>query len=63
MAILGIGRARLEVVPEDDVPVTRMLLPLSLSFDHRIIDGAEAANFLRWVIDALQEPLLLSLQG
>ena len=38
-------------------------LPLSLSYDHRIIDGADAARFLRWIVDALEQPFLLSVQG
>ncbi|MDP6491386.1 MAG: 2-oxo acid dehydrogenase subunit E2 [Kiritimatiellia bacterium] len=63
VAILGIGRAKLEPVVRDGQVETRMMLPLSLSFDHRIIDGSDGARFLGWVIDAIQEPLLLSLQG
>ncbi len=41
----------------------RTILPLSLSYDHRLIDGAEAARFTRWVAEAIEEPLLLSLEG
>ena len=40
-----------------------MVLPLSLSYDHRLIDGADGATFLKWVVDAIEEPLLLSLEG
>jgi pyruvate dehydrogenase E2 component (dihydrolipoamide acetyltransferase) len=39
----------------------RLILPLSLSYDHRLIDGANAARFLRWVAEALEQPLLLLL--
>ena len=39
----------------------RSILPLSLSYDHRVIDGADAARFLRWVCDSLQQPLTLLL--
>jgi hypothetical protein len=39
------------------------MLPLSLSYDHRLIDGADAARFLRWVCEALEQPFLLSLEG
>jgi pyruvate dehydrogenase E2 component (dihydrolipoamide acetyltransferase) len=39
------------------------MLPLSLSFDHRIIDGADGARFLRWIIEAIHNPVLLSLEG
>ena len=41
----------------------RLILPLSLSFDHRLVDGAEAARFLQWVVAAAQNPLMLSLEG
>ena len=33
------------------------MLPLSLSYDHRVIDGADAARFLRWVAEAFEQPL------
>jgi len=39
------------------------MLPLSLSYDHRLIDGADAARFLRWVAEALEQPFRLPLQG
>jgi pyruvate dehydrogenase E2 component (dihydrolipoamide acetyltransferase) len=39
------------------------MLPLSLSYDHRLIDGADAARFLRWVARALEQPFLLALEG
>jgi pyruvate dehydrogenase E2 component (dihydrolipoamide acetyltransferase) len=40
-----------------------LMLPLSLSYDHRVIDGADAVRFLRWVVAALEQPFLLSLHG
>ena len=40
-----------------------LILPLSLSYDHRLIDGADAARFVRWIAEAIEEPLLLSLEG
>jgi pyruvate dehydrogenase E2 component (dihydrolipoamide acetyltransferase) len=61
VAILGTGRASWESGIEDSTP--RFRLPLSLSYDHRIIDGADGARFLRWIVDAMEEPLLISLQG
>ncbi len=61
VAILGISRARTEPVYRDGTFVPRLMLPLSLSYDHRIIDGADAARFLRWICEALEEPFLLSL--
>ncbi len=39
----------------------RLMLPLSLSYDHRVIDGADAMRFLRWVVEAIEQPFLLSL--
>jgi pyruvate dehydrogenase E2 component (dihydrolipoamide acetyltransferase) len=39
------------------------MLPLSLSYDHRLVDGAEAARFVRWFAEALSSPLLLALEG
>ena len=41
----------------------RQKLPLSLSYDHRLIDGADAMRFLRWVVEAIEQPFLLSLIG
>jgi pyruvate dehydrogenase E2 component (dihydrolipoamide acetyltransferase) len=41
----------------------RQMLPLSLSYDHRVIDGADAIRFLRWVVEAVEQPFLLSLLG
>ena len=61
VAILGSGRAHWEACP--DGGEKRFRLPLSLSYDHRIIDGADGARFMKWVIDAIQDPLLLSLEG
>jgi pyruvate dehydrogenase E2 component (dihydrolipoamide acetyltransferase) len=63
VAILGLGRARRRAVVEDGQLGTRMILPLSLSYDHRVIDGAEAARFVKWMAEAIAEPLLLSLEG
>ncbi len=60
-AILGISRNSLQPVYVDNAWQPRQVLPLSLSYDHRIIDGAEAAEFLRWVAEALENPLLLFL--
>jgi pyruvate dehydrogenase E2 component (dihydrolipoamide acetyltransferase) len=37
------------------------MLPLSLSYDHRVIDGADAARFLRFVADALEQPMSIYL--
>ena len=63
VAILGISRARMEPVYQGNEFVPRLMLPLSLSYDHRAIDGADGMRFLRWVADALEQPFLLALQG
>jgi pyruvate dehydrogenase E2 component (dihydrolipoamide acetyltransferase) len=63
VAVLGVGRATTEAVHRDGVFVPRLMLPLSLSYDHRVIDGADAARFLRWIAGALEEPLLMALEG
>jgi pyruvate dehydrogenase E2 component (dihydrolipoamide acetyltransferase) len=62
VAILGISRARMEPVFKDGQFSPRLLLPLSLSYDHRAIDGADGARFLRWVAEVFEQPFLLSLQ-
>ena len=63
VAILGISRARVEPVWKDGQFVPRTLLPLSLSYDHRVIDGADGIRFLRWVVQAIEEPFVLALNG
>lgn len=63
VAILGVSRGNFEQVYIDGKFEARLMLPLSLSYDHRIIDGADAIRFLRWVIDAVQQPFLLALEG
>jgi pyruvate dehydrogenase E2 component (dihydrolipoamide acetyltransferase) len=63
VAILGVARAARQPVFIDGQIAPRLMLPLALSYDHRLIDGADAARFLRWVAEALQQPLLLALEG
>ncbi|HZQ92803.1 MAG TPA: 2-oxo acid dehydrogenase subunit E2 [Terriglobales bacterium] len=63
VAILGMARAQREPVWRGDRFEPRLMLPLSLSYDHRLIDGADAARFLRWLADAFEQPFLLSLEG
>ena len=63
VAILGVSRSAFEPVFIDGEFKPRLMMPLSLSYDHRIIDGADAIRFLRWVINALENPFLLSLEG
>jgi pyruvate dehydrogenase E2 component (dihydrolipoamide acetyltransferase) len=73
VAILGVSRGAFEPVwrpgsggpsdPPEGHFEPRLMLPLSLSYDHRVIDGADAMRFLRWVVDAVEQPFLLSLIG
>jgi len=63
VAILGISRGRMEPVFINGLFQPRLMLPLSLSYDHRLIDGADAARFLRWVVEALEQPSLLPFEG
>jgi pyruvate dehydrogenase E2 component (dihydrolipoamide acetyltransferase) len=63
VAILGISRATQQPVFIDGEFKPRLMLPLSLSYDHRAVDGADGARFLRWIVDALENPLLLALEG
>lgn len=60
VAILGVSRGNLEPVWNGyGVFEPRLMLPLSLSYDHRIIDGADAIRFLKFVVEALEQPLKL----
>jgi pyruvate dehydrogenase E2 component (dihydrolipoamide acetyltransferase) len=67
VAILGLSRSRIEpewIEGKDGGKFEpRLILPLSLSYDHRLIDGADAARFLRWIAEAFEQPFLLSVQG
>jgi pyruvate dehydrogenase E2 component (dihydrolipoamide acetyltransferase) len=63
VAILGMARSQYEPCWVNGKWEPRLMLPLSLSYDHRIIDGAETARFLRWLADAFEQPFLLALEG
>ncbi|GAB4377656.1 MAG: dihydrolipoyllysine-residue acetyltransferase [Calditrichia bacterium] len=63
VAILGVSRAVMEPVFIEGTFEPRLMLPLSLSYDHRLIDGADAARFLRWVAEAIEQPFLILLEG
>jgi len=56
VAILGVSRAAMRPIYRDLTFVPRLMLPLSLSYDHRVIDGAMAARFTTWLAQALAEP-------
>lgn len=62
VGILGVGRAIPRSTLHDDAMQTRLMLPLSLSFDHRALDGADGARFLSWIVDALQRPTMLTME-
>jgi pyruvate dehydrogenase E2 component (dihydrolipoamide acetyltransferase) len=59
VAILGLSRSRLEPVVRGGQIVPRLMLPLSLSYDHRVIDGASAARFTRRLAELLENPLMM----
>ena len=63
VAILLLGRSRWIPVVRDGEVVSRLMMPLSLSYDHRLVDGAAAGRFLNEVIDYLQNPGKLLLAG
>ena len=63
VAILGMSRARLQPVIKDSAVTPRLMLPLSLSYDHRVIDGADAARFTRRLAEMLEQPLLMLLSA
>lgn len=63
VAILGLSRSSTEPLWVNGKFEPRLVLPLSLSYDHRLIDGADAARFLRWIAEAFEQPFLLSVQG
>lgn len=56
VAILGVSRAKTSPVYSEGEFKPRDILPLSLSYDHRLIDGAEGAEFLHWIVQALEDP-------
>ena len=61
VAILGLSRSAATPVFINDRFEARPMLPLALSYDHRLIDGADAVRFLRWVVTRIEHPLLLEL--
>jgi pyruvate dehydrogenase E2 component (dihydrolipoamide acetyltransferase) len=56
VAILGVSRARLEPVVRRDQIVPRLMLPLTLTFDHRVADGADGARFATEIVTLLEAP-------
>jgi len=65
VAILGVSRSAMKPVWDTERRefAARLMMPLALTYDHRLIDGASAARFLRWICQAVEEPFLLTLEG
>ena len=70
VAILGVSRGAMEPVWKPSAGSgqaggfePRLMLPLSLSYDHRVIDGADGMRFMKWIVEAIEQPFLLSLIG
>jgi pyruvate dehydrogenase E2 component (dihydrolipoamide acetyltransferase) len=63
VAILGLSRARLEPAVKDGQILPRLMLTLSLSYDHRVIDGADGARFARRIVQMLEDPMVLLLDA
>ena len=63
VAILGLGKILEKPVVVNGKIEIRKMLPISLSFDHRVVDGAEAARFMNTIIDHLEDPDLILLEG
>jgi pyruvate dehydrogenase E2 component (dihydrolipoamide acetyltransferase) len=55
-AILAVGAIADRVVPVDGLPAVRPMMTLTLSSDHRVVDGARAAEFLRDLVEAIRNP-------
>lgn len=65
VAIMGVSRSEIQPVWNEaqQAFVPRLMMPFSLSYDHRLIDGADAARFTRYLADLLEDPILLGFEG
>ncbi|MCK6629814.1 MAG: dihydrolipoyllysine-residue acetyltransferase [Anaerolineae bacterium] len=63
VAILGVARGQMEPVYINGQFEPRLMLPLALSYDHRLIDGADGARFIKTLVEHLEQPFLTALQG
>ena len=65
VAILGVARGGMEPVwnKEKQEFVPRFMMPLALTYDHRLIDGAAAARFTRFLAGAIEEPFAIALEN
>lgn len=62
VAILGVSRTQTEPYWNGSTFEPRPYLPLSVTYDHRLIDGADGARFLRWICQAVENPLFIDLE-
>ncbi len=63
VAILGVSRSATEPVWNGQEFTPRNMMPMSLTYDHRVIDGADGARFLRWICEAIRKPIHLVMKG
>lgn len=63
VAILGVSTAEMQPAWNGRKFSPGLVMPLALTYDHRVIDGADGARFLRWVCTALEQPLQLVMKG
>ncbi|MCK9494020.1 MAG: 2-oxo acid dehydrogenase subunit E2 [Dehalococcoidia bacterium] len=65
VAVLGLGRAQRQAVwnAEKNAFEPRLIMPMSLGHDHRVIDGADGARFMTWIVEAIKNPMLMALEG
>lgn len=65
VAVLGLGRAERRAVWDEERRefTPRLIMPLSLGHDHRVLDGADGARFMSWIVEAIRNPLLMAIEG
>jgi pyruvate dehydrogenase E2 component (dihydrolipoamide acetyltransferase) len=63
VAILGVARSTVEPIYREQTFQPRHILPLALSYDHRLIDGADGARFMQMLIATLEDPFLMTLEA
>lgn len=63
VAILSVGRMETRPVWDGDDFAPRKILPLGITYDHRAVDGADAARFLRWIAEALENPMRMTMES
>jgi len=65
VAVLGLGRAQQQAVwnAEKQAFEPRLIMPMSFGHDHRVLDGADGARFMTWIVEAIKNPMLMALEG